>query len=195
MVEEGQKSPQARLFVALDLPLEIGEGIEAWGRRELADPALRRLAAGSVHVTLVFLGDKAEEEVAAIGAVVESLERPAPTFQVRDPVPRPERGRPRLYALPVESPGLVELQGELRATLARAGLHEPEQRPFWPHVTVARVRPEKRGSRRPRLVERPPGPLPQELSQPVRGVRVSLYRSELKSQGAEYVPLAHVQLR
>jgi 2'-5' RNA ligase len=195
MVKEQSKSPRVRLFVALDLPPELGEGIDVWARHELADPALRRPVTGSIHATLVFLGYTAESEVAAIGAVVESLECPAPTFRLRDPVPLPERGRPQLYALPVESPGLVELQGKLEGALARAGLHKPEKRPFWPHLTVARVRPEKRGSKRPRAVERPPGKLPQELVQPVRGVRVSLYRSELKSQGAEYVPLAHIQLR
>ena len=103
--------------------------------------------------------------------------------------PRPERGRPRLYALPIESPDAVALQAELGERLAAERLHEPEGRPFWPHLTVARVRPEGRG-RGARGVSRPPGPLPQELLRPVRSVRVALYRSELKSQGAKYVPLA-----
>jgi len=57
------------------------------------------------------------------------------------------------------------------------------------------VRPEGRGSKRPRPVEEPPGPLPQALLQPVRAVRLALYRSELKPQGAQYTPLAQVKLR
>jgi len=57
------------------------------------------------------------------------------------------------------------------------------------------VRPEGRGSKRPRPVERPPGGLPQALLQPVRAVRLALYRSELKPQGAQYTPLAQVKLR
>ena len=44
-------------------------------------------------------------------------------------------------------------------------------------------------------VERPPGGLPQALLQPVRAVRLALYRSELKPQGAQYTPLAQVKLR
>ena len=41
MAKERLKSPRARLFVALDLPSELRDGVVAWGRRELRDPALR----------------------------------------------------------------------------------------------------------------------------------------------------------
>jgi 2'-5' RNA ligase len=82
----------------------------------------------------------------------------------------------------------------LEEELVAERLHKPEKRPFWPHLTVARVRPEGRGSKRPRRVSSPPEALPQALLQPVRCVRVALYRSELKPQGAEYVPLAQVEL-
>jgi 2'-5' RNA ligase len=195
VAKERLESPRARLFVALDLPDGMREEIDAWGERELVDPALRKASAASIHVTLVFIGYRPEKEIEAFKEVVGSLDRPTPRLRLLDPVPRPERGRPRLYALPLDSPELVELQGELQARLAAAGLHEPEKRPFWPHVTVARVRPDKRGSRKPRTVERAPGELPQDLVRTARGVRISLYLSKLKPQGAEYVPLAHVKLR
>ncbi|HYQ77989.1 MAG TPA: hypothetical protein VEP91_02640, partial [Solirubrobacterales bacterium] len=73
-------------------------------------------------------------------------------------------------------------------------LYEPGKRPFWPHVTVARVRREERGSKRPALVGRAPGTLPKALLQEVSCVRMTLYRSELKPQGAQYTPLAQVDL-
>lgn len=189
------KSPRARLFVALDLPEALTAGVEAWGREALADPALRPLPAGSLHVTLAFLGYRPEKEIARIGEIVRALEGPAPRIVLRDPVPRPERGRPRLYALPLESPDAVSLQAELEAKLVAARMYEPEKRPFWPHLTVARVRPEGKGSKRPRRVESPPGGLPRALLQPARAVRLALYRSELKPQGAQYIPLAQVKLR
>ncbi len=109
-------------------------------------------------------------------------------------MPRPERGRPRLFALPAESPGAVELQARVQERLVDARLYEPEKRPFWPHVTVARVRREERGSARPALVSRPPGALPKRLLRPFDGVRVTLYRSQIKPQGAQYTPLAQVEL-
>jgi RNA 2',3'-cyclic 3'-phosphodiesterase len=195
MAKERLKSPRARLFVALDLPESLTAGIEAWGREALADPALRPLPVASLHVTLVFLGYRPEKEIGRIGEIVEGLAGPAPRIELRDPVQRPERGRPRLFALPISSAETVSLQGELEERLVAERLHEPERRPFWPHLTIARVRPEGRGSKRPRPVERPPGGLPQALLQPVRAVRLALYRSELKPQGAQYTPLAQVKLR
>jgi 2'-5' RNA ligase len=195
MAKERLKSPRARLFVALDLPAEMRAGIEKWGRKALADPALRRVASESLHVTLVFLGYRPEREIGRIGEIVESLEGPAPRIELRDPVARPPRGRARLYALPIESRGVISLRADLEAKLASERLHEPEKRLFWPHLTVARVRPEARGSKRPRRVESPPGPFPEAIQRTcVRAVRASLYRSELKPQGAQYTPLAHVDL-
>src|SRR5215203_3513221 len=140
MAKERLKSPRARLFVALDLPQAVREGIGAWGCRELDDPALRRLPLDSLHVTLVFLGYRPEKEIGRIGEIVEALAGSAPRIELRDPVQRPPRGQARLYALPVESPQAVALQGELEGRLVAKRLHEPEKRAFWPHLTVARVR-------------------------------------------------------
>jgi 2'-5' RNA ligase len=195
MAKERLKSPRARLFVALDLPEQVRSGIEAWGKDALGDPALRPLPAASLHITLVFLGYRPEKEIGRIGEIVEGLEAPAPRIELHDPEQRPRRGVPRLYALPVESPGAISLQAELEERLVAERLHKPEGRPFWPHLTVARVRPEARGSRRPMRVAEPPGALREGVRERTfDSVRVSLYLSELKPQGAQYTPLAHVDL-
>lgn len=194
VAKERLKSPRARLFVALDLPDELRAGIVAWGREALADPALRPVAPESLHVTLAFLGYRPEKEIERIAAVVRERAGPAPWVELRDPVRRPPRGRARLYALPALSPGAEALQAGVEEGLAEAGFYEPEKRPFWPHVTVARVRPEARGSRRPAVVSEAPGPIPEELAEPRIAVRMALYRSVLKPTGALYEPLAQVEL-
>jgi len=182
------------LFVALDLPKSIREGIAKWGEKALSDPALRGLSSDSLHVTLAFLGWTAEKEIPRLGEIVASCAGPAPRIALGEPVQRPERGRPRLFALPVDSPATVALQASLGEKLVAARLYEPEKRPFWPHVTVARVRREERGSQRPARVSKPPGALPKELLRPFGGVRLTLYRSQLQPQGAQYTPLAQVEL-
>jgi RNA 2',3'-cyclic 3'-phosphodiesterase len=194
VAKEQPKSPRARLFVALDLPEETREGLVVWGREALADPALRPVAPESLHITLAFLGHRPEGEIEAIAEAVRESAAPAPWVELRDPEQRPPRGRARLYALPAISPGSEALQAGLAQRLVEAGFYEPEKRPFWPHVTVARVGSEARGSRRPAVVSEPPGAIPEELAEPRIAVRMALYRSELQPTGARYVPLAQVEL-
>ena len=191
---KSKEKPAGAPVRRLDLPDELREGIAAWGREALVDPALRTVAPESLHITLAFLGQRPEEEIEAIAAVVEENAGPAPWVELLDPEPRPPRGRARLYALPALSPGTEALQAGVAQGLAQEGFYEPEKRPFWPHVTVARVRPEGRGSRRPAVVSDPPGKSPRSLSEARICRRMTLYRSELQPTGARYVPLAQVQL-
>jgi RNA 2',3'-cyclic 3'-phosphodiesterase len=194
MAEAQTKTPRVRLFVALDLPVPVREGLIAWGAEALGDPALRPVPAENLHITLAFLGSRPEREVGRIARVVEQNVAPAPLLELLDPVSRPPRGRARLFAVPVLSPGAEQMQAQLSELLISERLYEPEKRPFWPHVTVARVRAEGRGSRRPMRVEHPPGSLPAELREPHFSGRLTLYRSELQPSGARYVPLAQVKL-
>ena len=194
VAKERPKSPRARLFVALDLPDELREGIAVWGREALADPAVRAVAQESLHITLAFLGHRYEKEVEGIAAAMRESAGPAPWVELLGPEQRPPRGRARLFALPALSPGAESLQAGVAQSLVEGGFYEPEKRPFWPHVTVARVRLEGRGSRRPAVVSEPPGRLPEGLSEARVCRRMTLYRSELKSTGARYVPVAQVEL-
>lgn len=192
MAKEVGKGKRVRLFVALDLPAAVRAGIGAWGERELADAALRRSSEESLHVTFAFLGHRDEAEVELVAAAVGACgDAPAPLVELLDPVQKPPRGRPGLFALPAVSPGAEQIQAEVSERLVEAGLFKPEKRPFWPHVTVARVRT---AGRRPVPVERVPGKLPEALHEPFFGVRLTLYRSELKPTGARYVPLAQFEL-
>lgn len=194
MAKERLKSPRARLFVALELPEAVREGIEAWSREALSDPALRPVREEALHITLAFLGYTPEKEIGRLAEIVEAGAVPAPRIELGEPVAKPSPGRARLFALPADSPGAVSLQADLEERLVAARLYKPEKRPFWPHVTVARVRPEGRGSKRPARVSRQPGGLPAELLQPFSGVRMTLYRSVLQPQGALYTPLAQIEL-
>jgi 2'-5' RNA ligase len=102
------------------------------------------------------------------------------------PVPR---SRPRLFALELEDAGgaLGEWQAGLSGRLEAARFYEPEKRPFWAHVTLARV---KRGEKVGRGLELPA--LPEALQRPFRAGRVTLYRSTLRRSGAVYEPLAGI---
>ena len=193
---ERLKSPRLRLFVALDLPEGFLDRLVDWQQQAFGERRdLRLLDRYSLHVTLAFLGYQAERDVERIRELAFS--EPGGPFQLRttDLAEVPPR-RPRLYALDVEDEGgkLGQWQAGLSERLQGGGFYEPEKRPFWPHVTVARVRSEGRGSRRPAIVANPPGKLPAGLSEAQICRRMTLYRSELQPTGARYVPLAQVQL-
>jgi len=191
---EEEKPRRQRLLVALDLPDKVRSGVAAWGRGELVDPALKPVRPGSLHVTLVFLGHREAAEVEAIADVVRETESQMVLSKLEDPIPLPGPRRASVFVLPAPSPATGDLQRELEARLAEEGLHEPEERDFRPHVTVARVRSEGRGSRRPAAVARWPRELPKSLKEPFYCVRLTLYRSELQPGGSRYVPLAQVEL-
>jgi 2'-5' RNA ligase len=194
MAKERLKSPRVRLFVALDLPEPVREGIVSWQRSELSDDVLRVVGPQNLHITLVFLGYLPEKAIGSVAEVIHATEAAAPLIELqREPLGKP-RGRPRLIALDAVSEATVALQTDLERRLVAERLYEPEKRPFWSHLTVARVRPERRGSKRPARIESFPGPLPDALRDPFEGVRVTLYRSRLLRQGAEYTPLAQLKL-
>jgi 2'-5' RNA ligase len=188
------ESKPVRMFVALDLPEIVREDIATWGETALADPALRRVPAESLHVTLAFLGNRQPADVERIEDAMEEVAAIPVLLELGGPVGRPAHGRPQLVALPALHRPVEGLQERLSEILTLERLYEPEKRPFWPHVTIARIRPEERGLRRPMPVEVPSGPSPTERMGWFDGVRISLYRSELQPSGARYVPLAQVQL-
>jgi RNA 2',3'-cyclic 3'-phosphodiesterase len=202
VAKERLKSPRARLFVALDLPADVRAGLVDWQQAEVADPALRAMRSGTLHVTLCFLGYHPERSVDRIGEILAQIPaRPVELTLEAEPVPIP-RARPRLYAIGAVSEAAVNLQAGLSTALAAERLYEPEKRAFWPHLTVARVRSERlrpapgqrRGRGRPRRVSSAPGPLPEGLIGPFGAVRLALYRSNLKPEGAEYVSLTGIDL-
>jgi len=199
MAKERLKSPRARLFVALDLPDPVRDGLETWQERALTDPALRPVRPEALHVTLCFLNYHPERAIESIASVVTGVEpRPVEIRFRPDPMAVPPR-RPRLFAAEGKSRAASELQAELSELLEAARFYKPEKREFWTHVTVARVRSERgsraRGGRgKPMRVESVPGPLPAELTEPFQAPRLALYRSYLRPSGAEYVRLAELNL-
>ena len=183
-------SPRARLFLALELPEETRSALASWrddAVRERSD--LRPVAPEALHVTLVFLGYQYEKDIGRIASVAFDAMRGlrAPGLSSLGVVPVPRARDPRLFALDLADPdgdcGAVQLAAS--DALAGERLYKPEKRPFWPHVTLARV---KKGVRRAAALEGSPS------LDPFTASLVTLYRSVLRPQGALYEPLERVAL-
>lgn len=174
------------MFIALDLPEQARDRLVAWrdtlldGRRDV-----RPVRPEALHVTLVFLGWQDESAAGRIAeAAFESLPAaPPPRLTATAVRPVPPRSA-RLFALDLddEDGRATALQTAMSDALETGGWYRPEKRPFWPHITLARV---KRGERR----VAPPPDEPPPPRQPFDAAVVTLYRSTLRPQGALYEPL------
>ena len=176
-----------RLFVALDLPPAARTALAAF-RAGAADPAVwRPVADEALHLTVAFLGPRPPGDAGAVQAALAASAGSAPWLSLGGGVRLPPR-RPRVLCAEVADPDgtLAALQAEVAERLVRAGVYEPETRPFRAHVTVARLRS---GARAPRS---PVRPAPAPLAFTAR--HLTLYASQTGPAGARYDPLARVAL-
>jgi 2'-5' RNA ligase len=132
-----------RLFVALELPVELAEALAGWGRVCAArDDALRPVRLDALHLTLAFLGERPEDEVEPLRWALAALAPLGPVpLSLGGPIWLAPR-RPHVLACAVEDPSgaLAGLHARVVPALAGASGWAPERRPFVPHVTVCRVR-------------------------------------------------------
>jgi RNA 2',3'-cyclic 3'-phosphodiesterase len=180
----------ARLFAALDLPVDVRAQLAAFGQAcATADPALRAVGEDVLHVTLAFLGHRPLTDVDAaadaVRAAVPGSAQPVP-LELGEPLwLSPRRPQVLTIALADVDGALARLQREVADRLAGALDWSPERRAFRPHVTVARVRsratPRRRG-------------LAQAPRATFAARALTLYRSHLGRGPARYEALARVPL-
>src|SRR3954452_20741885 len=151
-----------RLFIAADLPEEARAAVAAEQERIRsalagAAGALKWVKPEHSHLTLVFLGEVADARVAEVVEAIGSEVALDPFGVTLEGVGAfPPRGAPRVLWIGIgdgES-AVVELQREIAARAAALGL-AVEDRPFHPHLTLARWR-ESRPADRERAIRAAP---------------------------------------
>jgi 2'-5' RNA ligase len=129
-----------RLFIAMPLPPDLAA--RASEILPIALPALRRVKAENLHITLAFLGETPDERLDDVTSAAREAAAPvAPFTLVFDRAGRfPERGRPRVAWLGIAdgASSVLRLGEGVYAALRRRGLHF-DDRPLAPHLTLARV--------------------------------------------------------
>lgn len=201
----------ARLFAAVDPPLDVCEELTEWARVAVRSLGLRSGASSPVrvldpellHVTVCFLGDRPVDEIGLIEGALAECATCVGELHVGAPLWLPRR-RPRALAVEVRdglagagggtgsgvggagdhTESLAALHDELIQALGRAcGFAEEQRRRFRAHVTVARIRGARGKSR-----EHEPLPATPAVSFMPRAL--VLYRSHLSSEGASYEALS-----
>ena len=186
-----------RAFIAVTLAPSVVEEIakvQAALRRADGEPgAVRWTRVENMHLTLKFLGNIDQHQVAPILTRLRHVGRDCPAFQVeaRQLGGFPSLGRPRIiWAGLHDTANDAALQGEKHSPLpglskaietALSELDFPvEQRAFRPHITLGRVRSQRGWER---IL-----PLVQDYRHTAFGTsvidRISLYRSDLRPQAS-----------
>ena len=131
-----------RLFVGIEVPepsrREVRRRVDAVRDRL---PRARWVDLENVHLTLLFLGDTAEADVPALAAKLREAFARCPPLDLRlagggtFPPGRPAR----VAWVGVDAPDELEtLQADVTRAAVEALGFEPEDRPYHPHVTLAR---------------------------------------------------------
>lgn len=180
-----------RLFLALDLPEGVRAAVDGWRETTLGRlDGLRPVPERALHVTLTFLGSTPADQIERVWAAASTAAagRGAPLLGAVGVTAVPLR-RPRLFALDLadDAGRAGTLSASVAGALVEAGLHEPEERPFWPHVTFARVRQGAKVAL--------PAVVPPPALGPFTARIVTLYRSDPSHSGASYTALERLELR
>ncbi len=188
-----ERSEVLRAFIAADLSPVVREAVarvSAHLRQQLAGLPLRWVAPENMHLTLKFLGDVSARNLRLLEKMLagEAAQHQAFEFGVGTLGAFPNIRHPRVIWVGVRGPeALQRLHEGIEAAMARLG-YPREQRPYQPHLTLARV------------VRNAPAEVIRRVSRVLRteqvgylgSVRVEavhLYRSDLGPQGPRYTRL------
>lgn len=191
-----------RIFIAINLPDDIkrelakyqekwsrsqgDRGSSAWSGPEL--PA-KWTAKDNLHITLEFLGDLTDQELADVCKVAAEVAKRHKPFSItlnKVLYGPPKKLPPRMVWLEGEkSDKLADLKQDLQESLLEAVRFAPEKRGGAPHITLARIREWEWKRIEPE--ERPEVDENVDLVFSVESIEVE--ESELKRGGPEYIIL------
>jgi len=180
-----------RIFIAIELPADVRQKITRHIdrlRNKLPDVRASWIREQNLHLTIKFFGDILVERVEAASESLKGAANKIQSFEIQiDGCGAfPPRGRPNVLWMGIDDPSgnLQRLHGALEDECAKAGF-ERDQRPFHPHLTIARIRNPQNA--------RQLAALHQETDFNSLLVKVSdvcLIRSELNPEGSRYTIVA-----
>lgn len=131
-----------RVFIALNLPHAIKQELLSL-REQLHDLPARWTTVENLHVSLAFLGNKSEQELAQISTILQDVGKTQSPISLSftNTMYGPSPKNPRMiWATLKPTQELLSLQGTVEKNLALAHLFEAEYALFFPHATLARLK-------------------------------------------------------
>lgn len=182
---------RTRCFVAADLPDRVQLELHAAAAPLHGLGDCRWSKAEQLHVTLCFLGDIGDDQLAAMARAVRELELPPIRLSVEGLGQFPGGGTPRVIWGGVKGDVAVleRLAARFRDLAVDHGI-EVEDRRFAAHVTLARVRSPRGSAVLTKALQQHKGLV---LPHTFRVPSVTLYASERHFEGHRYKVLARAE--
>lgn len=189
---------QIRSFIAIELPEEAKKGLARLrkGLERDEHKFVKWVDPGGIHLTLKFLGNIPSKRVAEITEAIEEAAQGVSPFhlEISGTGVFPNLRQVRVFWVGIggELDKLSRLQQNIDSALAALGFAK-EERPFVPHLTLARIREGASSSERRSFGELV-GSIIFEDKYPVEVEAIRLMRSQLMPAGAIYTCLSLVGL-
>ncbi|WP_068787076.1 RNA 2',3'-cyclic phosphodiesterase [Paenibacillus phocaensis] len=131
-----------RLFIAVPLPQEIKQKLDAWCKEQTARLQFKKwVHAGDYHITVQFLGDTSPGRLDDLTASIEQAAKGAAPLSLEaagiGTFGRPASPSVLWAGVRGEVAGLERLHGRVTSENRALGF-VPEERRFSPHITLAR---------------------------------------------------------
>ncbi|MBW2646020.1 MAG: RNA 2',3'-cyclic phosphodiesterase [Deltaproteobacteria bacterium] len=184
-----------RSFIAIELPGQVIEAIKKL-QEDLRKYGLgiRWVRPENIHLTLKFLGNISEEDVAPITSVLKTATDTTEPFHLRGQglgiVPGISRPQVIWIGMSGDVEPLKQFQLRVEEGLEQLGFPK-EKRPFRSHLTIGRVK----GKLEKRILLEAIEQLGIFESDSFIADSIILFRSDLQRSGAVYTKLAEVPLR
>lgn len=189
---------EIRSFIAIELPEEVRGGL-ARLRNELKrneHKFVKWVNPDGLHLTLKFLGNIPSKRVTEIINVIEEVTQGVSAFHLEisglGAFPSLRQARVFWVGIGGEVDKLSKLQQNIDSALAVLGFTK-EERPFVPHLTLARLRPGASPLERRSFGELVDPTIFEDIYH-IEVEAVSLMRSQLTPAGAVYTRLSTVEL-
>lgn len=187
-----------RTFIAVDFQTEILDKIEQIGnyfKTQTPVGALKWVAKENLHLTLKFIGEVSPAKINEIKTLTGGVLISSTSFgiEIKGLGLYPTVNKPRVIWLGIENNlALVNIHKRLDQALSQAHI-KPDNRPFSPHLTIARVRrntpPDQVRAIGKTISQFKVGSLGISKIETIR-----IYQSKLNPQGPTYSPLMTIRL-
>ena len=175
-----------RLFIAIELPADLKMAL---GRLRMDIPGARWVPMEQIHLTLAFLGEVDETTVERLTGKLAKIHAPGFKLCLSGTGCFPNRHRPRVLWVGLEpEPRLNDLVASVRSAVLACGIPQ-EERPFSPHITLARLKLSPPRDFDAFLDQHQKQKLP-----PFTVREFTLFQSRLTPQGAVHIPVRNFPL-